>query len=86
MITILLDLNLLVASEVWALDSSLRAFGLMLDQLDQTCLDYATKLAVLAGMRNLLNHLVDYGIGTIFGHRSSARRTGLHINSAGFTN
>ena len=72
MVIVLPDLNLLIALEVWTFDCSLGAFRLVFLQLNDTFLDLATKLAVLAGMWNYLNHVVDDGVCSISEHRPSA--------------
>ena len=76
-------LYLLIAPKVWTFDRSFRASCLMLLQLNLMFLDLATKLAVLAGMWNLLNHLIGKGVCSIFSHRSSAGWTSCHIHPAG---
>ena len=86
MVIVLPDLNLLIALEVRTFDCSLGAFRLVFLQLNYTFLDLATKLAVLAGMWNYLNHVVDDGVRSISEQLPSAGWTALHIHLAAFTN
>ena len=58
----------------------------MIHQLVETLLGLATKMSVLAGMRNFLDHLVNDGVCPVFEHLPSAGWAGLNILVAVFTN